>query len=62
MTVYMTGFFRCICSKMHSRGGLNYGSMCTCGRKLWNQGTDTNIATLAARIAVRKLLASRQDK
>lgn len=34
MTVYYRGFFRCACGKMHSYGGMGFGSVCTCGVNL----------------------------
>jgi hypothetical protein len=32
----LTGFFRCPCGKVHTRGGVSYNSLCTCGRNLYN--------------------------
>lgn len=40
MGIILTGFIRCPCKKIHARGGMNRGSLCTCGRKLYNLAWD----------------------
>jgi hypothetical protein len=36
----MSGFFRCLCGKIHARGGIGPNTTCTCGtnlyKKAWN--------------------------
>lgn len=35
MAIYKQGFFACRCGKIHQYGGISYGSVCACGRKLY---------------------------
>lgn len=57
----ITGFFRCSCGKMHARGGMNIGSVCTCGRNLHSQSIETRQSVITARKCAREL-AARQAK
>lgn len=53
----ISGFFRCSCGKIHCYGGLNIGSLCVCGRKLYPQSIENRasvIAVKAAALAVRQ--------
>lgn len=40
MAIFLGGFFRCVCGKMHTAGGISYGSVCSCGAKLFEQMAD----------------------
>lgn len=32
-----SGFIRCLCGKVHTRGGITVTSLCSCDRNLWQQ-------------------------
>lgn len=46
----LSGLFRCECGKLHSHGGINVGSLCTCGRNVRQQSINK---TPAPRKAVK---------
>lgn len=42
MQIFLTGFIRCLCGKIHARHGISITSKCKCGLSLYRKAWDFN--------------------